>query len=162
MKRLLISLAMTLIFLTPASLQAGDVCFGSELKEDLQAQLDTLDMDPLSALRAIIELAAGGLRDCSEASQTFSGLMGAQPVLSPLAVSEGWHIVTMTTDGSARIEGVALEGCGKDLDGVIHSFSGGQGIRGAANFVEVESDCTFYLEFSKITADWTLTIEQVQ
>ena len=160
MRRLFCLIAVAVACSLPVSLQAVDDCDTAKLKEDIQAELDTLEENPIDAIRTIISLAIGGLSDCSADRHSYSGSAGAQPVLGPLAVSEELHIITMTTEGSARVEGVALEGCGKDLDGVIHNFSVGQGIRGAANLVEAESDCVFYLELSKITAPWTLTIEE--
>ncbi len=163
MKRSYLLLALSIILLLPVLLlQAETECDVSRLKADIQAQLTALDEDAIGAIRQIISLAVRGLHDCSEETQSFSGRKGAQPVLGPLALAEGLHVVTMTTEGSARIDSVAVEGCGKDLDSVVQNFSVGQGIRGAANLVEVESDCVFYLEFSKITADWTLTIEKVR
>jgi len=158
MKRLFCFIAVAVIFSLSISHQAEVVCDSAKLKEGIQAQLDTLEENPIDAIRSIISLAISGLVDCSEAGHSFSDLAGAQPVLGPLAVSEGLHIIRMTTEGSARIDGTALDGCGKDVDGLIHNFSAGQGVRGAANLVEVESDCVFYLELSKITAPWTLTI----
>ena len=158
MKGLFCFIAVAVIFSLSISLQAEAVCDAAKLKEGIQAELDRLEENPIDAFRSIISLAVRGLIDCSEERHSFSDLAGAQPVLGQLAVSEGLHIITMTTEGSARIDGTALDGCGKDVDGLIHNFSAGQGIRGAANLVEVESDCVFYLELSKITAPWLLTI----
>ena len=160
MRRLLFLITAAAVLLLPASLQAVDGCDAAKLKEDIQAELDALEENPVGAILSIISLATGGLIDCSEDHHSFSDIAGAQPVLGPLSVSEGLYIITMTTEGSARIDGKALDGCGKDLGGVIHNFSVGQGIRGAANLVETESDCVFYLELSKITAPWTLTVEK--
>lgn len=163
MKRSYLLLAISIILILPVSpLHAENECGASSLNEDIQAQLAGLDEDPIGAFREIIALALGGLRDCSEHEDSFSGLPGAQPVLGPLKVSEGYYIVTMTTEGSAKIESVALEGCGKELDGVIHSFSASQATHGAQNLVEAASDCIFYLELSQITAPWALTIEKVR
>jgi len=158
MKRLFCFIAAALFVSLSISLQAEAACDAAKLKEDIQAELDMLEEKPIGAIRSIISLAIDGLFDCSDEPTTFEGYEGAQPVLGPVPVSEGLHIITMTTEGSARIDGVALEGCGKELDGLIHNISAGQGIRGAANLVAVESDCIFYLELSKITAPWTLTI----
>lgn len=162
MKRryLLFAIGITLIF--PILLQAEGACDTAQLKQGIQAQLAAIDEDPIGAIRAIISLATGALFDCSEDPYSVSNAEGAQPVLGPLALSEGFYVVTMVTEGSARVEGVALEGCGKELDGTIHSFSATQAIRGAQNLIDVTSDCVFYLEISKITAPWTLTIEQVK
>ncbi|MDE2855398.1 MAG: hypothetical protein OXN88_14590 [Chloroflexota bacterium] len=158
MKRLFCFIAAALFVSLSISLQAEAACDAARLKEDIQARLELLDEEPVRAIAEIIDLALGGLHDCSDEPHTYEGFEGAQPVLGPVPVSEGLHIITMTTEGSARIDGVALEGCGKELDGLIHNISAGQGIRGAANLVAVESDCVFYLELSKITAPWTLTI----
>ncbi len=160
MKRLFCFIAVAVFFSLSISLQAEVVCDAAKLKEGIQAELDTLEENPLEAVRSIISLAVSGLFDCSEGVevQSFGDVAGAQPVLGPLALTEGLHIIRMATEGSARIDGTALDGCGKDVDGLIHNFSAGQGIRGAANLVEVEGDCVFYLELSKITAPWTLTI----
>ncbi|MCY3780299.1 MAG: hypothetical protein OXG78_08335 [Chloroflexi bacterium] len=160
MKRLLSCIAAAFIFLLPISLQAEAACDAAKLKEDIQARLELLDEEPVRAIVEIIDLALGGLRDCSDEPYTFEGYEGAQPVLGPLALSEGLHIITLITEGGARIDGTALDGCGKDLSGIIFNFPAGQAIRGAANLVEAESDCTFYLELSKITAPWTLTIQR--
>lgn len=162
MKRLFCFMVFVAIVWMSPALQAQADCDAAKLKEDMQAELDALEENPIGVLESIINLALGGLHDCSDESYTYEGFEGAQPVLGPLTVSEGLHIITMTTEGGARIDGVALEGCGKDLDGVIHNISAGQGIRGAANLVEVESDCVFYLELSKITAPWTLTITRAR
>ena len=160
MKTLLLCLIIAAIGMLPIWLQADGACETAQLKADIEAQLATLEEDPIGALGAIISLAVGGLTDCSEDRQVYSGDEGAQPVLGPLAIAEGLHILTMTTDGSARVEGVDLEGCGNDVDGLILNFSAGQGIRGASNLVEAEDDCKFYLELSRITAPWTLTIDK--
>ncbi|MDE2635720.1 MAG: hypothetical protein OXI30_05090 [Chloroflexota bacterium] len=158
MKRLLGCIAAAFIFSLPISLQAEAACDAAKLKEGIQAELDTLEKNPVSAFRAIISLAISGVFDCEDEGHSFSDVAGAQPVLGPLAVSEGLHIITLTTEGSARVDGVALEGCGNDLDAVILSFEAGQALRGAANLVKVEGDCVLYLELSRITAPWTLTI----
>lgn len=158
MRRLFCFIALALVFGLPTSLQAGAVCDAAKLKEGLQAELDTLEVNPLDAIRSIISLALGGLFDCSEDTHTFEGYEGAQPVLGPLALSEGLHIIRLITEGSARVDGTALDGCGKELSGIIFNFPASHAVRGAANLVEAESDCVFYLELSKITAPWTLTI----
>ena len=158
MKRLFCFIAVAVIFSLSISLQAEVVCDAAKLKEVIQAELDMLEENPVEAILSILSLATRGLIDCSEEVQSFGDVAGAQPVLGPLALTEGLHIIKMTTEGSARIEGMALDGCGKDVGGLIHNFSAGQAIRGAANLVEVEGDCVFYLELSKITAPWTLTI----
>lgn len=160
MKTLLLCLIIATICALPIWLQAEGLCDAAQLKADIEAQLATLEDDPVVALGAIISLAVRGLVDCSEDRQVYSGDVGAQPVLGPLAIAEGLHIFTLSTHGSARLEAVALEGCGKDLDGVIHNFSAGLGIRGAASVVEAEAECAFYLELSRITAPWTLTIDK--
>lgn len=162
MKRIAIFILLASLFLVTALTGAEETCDTTAIQTGIQAQLDLLAEDPVSALKAILELAIAGFHDCSDDAYTFSGLEGAQPVLGPLAISEGLHIITMITEGSAKIDGVALEGCGKDLDGVIHNFSSGQAIRGAANLIEAQGDCVFYLELSKITNPWTLTIDKLR
>jgi len=160
MRRSVFLLAAAGLCLSALWLYAEESCDTSALDASFRSQLELLETQTIGALVEIIALAQGGLLACSDTSYTFDQGEGAQPVLGPLAAGEGLYILTMTTEGGARIEGKALEGCGKDLDGTIHNFSVGQGIRGASNLVEVESDCTFYLEVSKITAPWTLTISR--
>ncbi|MCY4145089.1 MAG: hypothetical protein OXE95_02755 [Chloroflexi bacterium] len=161
MKRIAIAALLASLFLGTALAGAEEACDTAEIQADIQAQLDLLDENPVSALINVIDLALAGFHDCSGEVYEFSDREGAQPVLGPLALSEGLHIVTMTTAGSARIDGVAIKGCGKELDGVIHNFSSGQAIRGAASLVEVLDDCIVYLELSKLTNPWILTIDKL-
>ncbi|MDE2649276.1 MAG: hypothetical protein OXI62_00980 [Chloroflexota bacterium] len=161
MKRIAILPILASLFLLALLAGADEACEPAEIQTQIQAQLDRLAEDPVSALTEIIHLALAGLQACPDDGYEFSGYAGAQPVLGPVAVSEGLHIITMTTEGSARIDGVALGGCGKDLDGAIHNFSAGQGLYGAANLIEAQDDCVFYLELSKITAYWELSITKV-
>ena len=162
MKRIIAYTLVAMLLAAASSLQAEGECDTDSLGESIHAQLGLLDEDPIGAFTRIIELALAGLHSCSDDHYTFNNNQGAQPVLGPLSLSEGYYVITMTTEGTARVEGIALEGCGKDLDGTIHNLSATQAIRGAENLVEVESDCTFYLELSKITAPWELTIEKVR
>ncbi len=161
MKQIAIGILVASLFLVTAQTGAQVACDTTAIQTGIQAQLDMLAEEPVSALHAIFDLTIDGIFDCSDGAYAFSAAEGAQPVLGPLALSEGLHLITMTTEGSARVEGVALEDCGKELDGVIHNFSSGQAIRGATNLVEVQGDCLVYLELSKLTNPWTLTIDKL-
>ncbi len=162
MKRYYLLMAISMMLALPVSLLAENDCDAISLKKGIQTQLDLLDEEPVGALLGILELAITGLHECSVDQYSFSGLPGAQPVLGPLSLSESYYIFTMTTDGSAKVEGVALDGCGKELGGAIYNVSASQAIHGAENLVKVASECISYLEISKITSAWTLTIEKLR
>ncbi len=162
MKRIAIGILVASLIFVTAQTGAQEACDTTAIQTGIQAQLDVLAEDPVNALTTILDLATAGFHDCSDDAYIFSGSEGAQPVLGPLAISEGLHLITMTTEGSARVEGVAVDDCGKELDGVIHNFSSGQAIRGATNLVEAQGDCVVYLELSKITNPWTLTIDKLR
>ena len=162
MKGIFLLAFIGLVFAMPAFLQAESDCDTAGLQTAIQAQLDELEDDPVAALVAIINLAFDGIFGCSDDSWSFSGQQGAQPVVGPLALREGYYIFTLTTAGGARIDAIALEACGKDLGGAIFNFSAGQAIHGAENLVQAEADCAVYLEFSKITANWTLEVTKLR
>ncbi len=162
MKRIILLAVLGLICAMPALLQDDGNCDTANLGEAIQTQLQEIEDDPIAALNEIIQLALGGLFDCSDDRQEFSGQAGAQPVLGPLALHKGFYIVKLTTEGSARVEATSLETCGKDLVSIIFNISAGQAINGAENLVQAEDDCTVYLELSKISASWTLEIAKVR
>ena len=162
MRRILLSLVIAGLFALAASLQASESCDTATLKASLQGQLERLDDEPVAAIMAIIDLALNALHGCAEDNYSFSGTLGAQPVLGPIPLAEGYYIMAMTTSGGGRIVGTALEGCGKDADGTLQSFTESQAMRGAENLFQIEGECTLYLELSKITAPWTLTIDKVR
>ena len=162
MKRLILLAVLGLACATPALLQDDFQCETASLREAIQTQLNAIEDDPISAFNEIIQLALGGLFGCSDDRQTYSGQAGAQPVLGPLALHEGFYIVKLTTEGSARVEAVSLESCGKDLISILFNTAAGQAINGAENLIQAEADCTVYLEVSKISASWTLEIDRVQ
>ncbi|MCY3916135.1 MAG: hypothetical protein OXG49_09010 [Chloroflexi bacterium] len=162
MKRLILLAVLALFCAMPAFLQDERNCDTASLKATIRAQLQEIEDDPISAFNEIIQLSLGGLFGCSDDRQTFSGQAGAQPVLGPLALHEGFYIVKLTTEGSARVEAVSLESCGKDLISILFNTAAGQAINGAENLIQAEADCTVYLEVSKISASWTLEIDRVQ
>ncbi len=157
-----IAAAMAIFLLALAMSRAEGACEVADIRAGIEAQLDLLDEEPVKALVGIVNLALDGFHDCSDDNYSFSGTYGAQPVLGPLALSPGFYIMAMTTDSAARVEGVALEGCGKDVNGALLSFTAGQAIRGAENLFQVEEECTLYLEISKINAPWTLSIDRIR
>lgn len=162
MKRLILLMALALGLAMPAFLQDEGDCNTASLQAAIQTQLHEIDNDPIAALEEIIHLALGRIFDCSSEPPAYSGRQGSQPVLGPLNLNEGFYIFTLITDGSARVEATSLEACGKDLDGTIFNISAGESIDGAENLVQAEADCTTYLELSKISAAWTLSIKKVQ
>lgn len=162
MKRVTLLAFILLVFAMPALLQDEVQCETASIQAAIQAQLNEIEDDPIAALNKIIQLALDGLFGCSDEPRAFSGQAGAQPVLGPLALHEGFYIVRLTTEGSARVEATSLEACGNDLDGALFNFSAGQAIHGAENLVQAEADCTVYLELSKISAGWTLDIAKVR
>ncbi len=162
MRHLTILVVIGLICAMPAFVQDVGECDIAGIGAAIQAELDEMAEDPVAALSAIIGLAWEGIFGCAEEPALFSGDPGAQPVLGPLPLHEGYYIFTMTTDGGARIDAKALEACGKDLDGTLFNFSAGAAVRGAETLVQAEEDCPVYLEFSKITAGWTLALERLR
>ena len=162
MKRIILLAVFALFCAMPAFLQDESNCDTASLKAAIQEQLEEIEDDPISALNEIIRLALDGLFGCSDDRQEFSGQAGAQPVLGPLALHEGFYIVRLTTEGSARVEATSLESCGKDLVSILFNISAGQAINGAENLIQAEADCTVYLEVSKISASWTLEIDKVR
>lgn len=163
MKRIgIIALMFALLLLTLMMSKAEQTCNAGAIRKGIEAQLDMLDEEPVKALVGIMNLALAGFVNCSEDAYSFSGTRGAQPVLGPMALSPGFYILAMTTDGAARVQGVALEGCGKDVNGTLHSFSAGEAFRGAENLFQVEEECILYLELSKISAPWTLSIDKIR
>ena len=161
MKQITIVALLAILFLVPVMTGAEETCDTTEIQTDIQAQLDLLAENPVEALIGIINLALAGLHDCSDDDHAFSGTYGAQPVLGPIALSPGFYIMEMITGSDARVVGVALSGCGKDVIGTLFNFTKGQAARGAEHLVEVETECTLYLELSKIIAPWTLTIDKI-
>ena len=156
-------LAILFLFpLLPLIVQADEACSTADTRAEIQKQLDLLEENPLRAFVAILNLALAGFHDCSDDSYDFSGEQGAQPVLGPIALSPGHYIIAMTTYGSGKVVGTALEGCGKDVNGTLHSFSESQAVRGAEHLFAVVEECTLYLELSKITAPWTLAIDKIR
>ena len=162
MTRTILIAVIALVCALPALLQDEVECDTASLQTAIQAQLNEIEGDPIAALGEIIQLAIGGLFSCSDEPPDFSGQAGAQPVKGPLALHEGFYIVTLTTDGSARVEAVSLEACGKDMNSTMFNISAGQAICGADNLIQAEDDCIVYLEFSKISASWTLKIDKVR
>ena len=162
MRRILLSLLIAGLFLLAASFQASESCDTATLKASLQGQLERLDDEPFATIIAILDLAMDALHGCADDNFSFSGSLGAQPVLGPIPLSEGYYIMAMTTQGGGRIVGTALEGCGKDASGTLQTFTESQAIRGAESLFQIEGECTLYLELSKITAPWTLTIDKVR
>ncbi len=162
MKRLTLLAVIGLIFTMPVFLQAEANCDTVSLQAAIQTQLNEIEDDPIAVLNEIIHLALGGLFGCSDDRQVFSGQPGAQPVLGPLPLHEGFYIFRLNTDGSARVEATALEACGKDLSSTMFNISAGQAINGAENLVQAEAECTVYLEVSKISASWSLEMEKVR
>lgn len=162
MKRLTLLAIIGLVFAMPALLQDEGNCDTASLQEAIQTQLNEIEDDPVAVLKEIVGLALGGLFGCSDDRQASSGQPGAQPVLGPFALHEGFYIFKLTTDGDARVEAKSLESCGKDLNSTIFSISAGQAIYGAENLVQAEADCTVYLEMSKISASWSLEMEKVR
>lgn len=117
-KRIILLTVLALLCAIPAFLQDEIQCETASLQAAIQTQLNEIEDDPISALNEIIQLALGGLFDCADDRQTFSGQAGAQPVVGPLALHEGFYIVKLTTEGGARVEAASLESCGKDLDSI--------------------------------------------
>ena len=151
MKRFMLLVAILLAIASPTLLQDEDECDAASLQEAIQAQLSELETDPAAALIRIIDLALHGLFSCSDDGQDFNGEPGAQPVLGPLALDEGYYIFKLSTSGSARVDATALSSCGKDMSGAIFNISEGQAIYGAENLVQVEAQCVVFLELSKIS-----------
>ena len=162
MKRLTLLIVIGLVFAMPAFLQDEGNCDTASLQTAIQTQLTEVDDDPIAVLIKIIHLVERGLFDCADGSWSISGQPGAQPVIGPLPLHEGYYIFKLTTDGNAKVEATALDDCGKDLSGTIFSISAGQAIYGAENLVQAEGDCTVYLEMSKISSSWTLEIAKVR
>ena len=162
MKRLTVLTLIGLLFAMPALLQDEGDCDTAGLQVEIETQLKMIDDDLIAVLREIIHLALGGLFDCADDPWVYGGQAGAQPVLGPLALHEGFYIFKLTTDGSAKVEATSLESCGKDMNGTLFSVSAGQAIYSAENLAQAESDCTVYLEMSKISASWTLEIAKVR
>lgn len=162
MKRLMLLVAIGLVFAMPALLQAERNCDTASLQTAIQTQLNEIDDNPIAVLIKIIHLVERGLFDCADDTWSMSGHQGAQPVIGPLPLHEGFYIFKLTTDGSAKVEATALDGCGKDLSGALFSISAGQAIYSAENLVQAEDDCIIYLEMSKISASWTLEIAKVR
>lgn len=162
MKRIILLAVFALFCAMPAFLQDESNCDTASLQAAIQTRLNEIEDDPIAALNEIIQLALGGLLDCSDNRQEFDGQEGSQPVLGPLALHEGFYIVRLTTEGSARVEATSLETCGKDLVSIIFNISAGQAINGAENLIQAEADCTVYLELSKISASWSLDIAKVR
>ena len=162
MKRLMLLVVIGLVCAMPAFLQDEGDCDTASLQAAIQAQLNEIEDDPVATLLAIIEVALDGLFGCSEEPQAFSGHAGAQPVLGPLPLHEGFYIFKLTTDGGAKVEAISLDECGKDLSGALFSISAGQAIYSAESLVQAEGNCIVYLELSKISASWTLEIAKVR
>ena len=162
MKRLTLLAVIGLAFAMPALLQDEGNCDTASLRSGIQTQLNEIEADPIAVLKEIIDLALGGILDCSDDRQKFSGQPGAQPVLGPLALHEGFYIFRLKTDGSAKVEATSLESCGKDMSSTIFNISAGEAVNGAENLVQAEADCTVYLEISKISASWSLEVEKLR
>lgn len=162
MKRLTLLVAIGLVFAMPALLQVERNCDTASLQTAIQTQLNEIDDDPIAVLIKIIHLVEGGLFECSDDSWSISGQPGAQPVIGPMPLHEGYYIFKLTTDGGAKVEATSLDACGKDLSGTIFSISAGQAIYGAENLVQAEGNCIVYLEMSKISGSWTLEIAKVR
>ncbi len=162
MKRLIALAIIALLFTIPAVLQEVRDCDTDSIHAAMQTQLDALEDDPAAALTEIVWLAVDGLFACSNELPSYSGRQGAQPVLGPLTLHAGYYVVTLKTDGAARVDATALDGCGKDMDSTLFNISAGQAVLGAENLVQIESDCVAYLELSKITAPWSLEMEKIR
>lgn len=163
MKRLIvIALTLAVLCLMLVISAAEETCDAAAIQAKIEAQLERLEDEPLKALFGIMNIALEGFLECGDDNYSFSGTHGAQPVLGPIGLSPGYYILAMTTDGAGRVVGTALEGCGKDVIGTLQSFSESQAIGGAENLFLVEDECTLYLEISKISAPWTLTIDKIR
>ena len=162
MTRPILIAVLALVCAMPALLQDEVECDTASLQTAIQAQLNEIEDDPIAALDEIIQVALGGLFSCSDEPPAFSGQAGAQPVLGPLALHEGFYIFTLTTAGSAKVEAVSLHACGKDLSSTLLNISAGQAINGAETLIQAEHDCIVYLEISKISSSWTLKIDKVR
>lgn len=162
MKRLILLAVIALFCTMPAALQDEGNCDIAGLQAAIQAQLQAIEDNPIAVLIQIMRLVERGLFNCSDDNWSLSGDQGAQPVLGPLPLHEGFYIIKLTTEGSAKVEATSLESCGKDLDSIVFNISAGQAINGAENLIQAEDDCTVYLEVSKISASWTLEIARVR
>jgi hypothetical protein len=132
---------------------AGAVTVIAELVADTQ-------LEPLAILQAVKEAVDEALSSCSDHVYT-SEEEGRQPVLGPIELEAGLWRVTLDTTGYFIAHLTVLEGaCETKGFGSMYNISQGQGVN-AQTLIESEG-CEALFEISNVSADWTLTFEQLR